>query len=252
MEDETLTRPSILAAMGNFFFRHRNWLLTVVIIGLFAAFRPTYPRGSAKLDGWLDLAGIAVIVAGQALRALTIGLAYIERGGKQGQVYATKLVTAGLFSHCRNPLYVGNIMVYLGLFIVFNNAMVYLIGIPFILLVYVSIVAAEEKYLRRTFGSEYADYCRQVNRWLPEFRGLRKTMQGMTFSWLRVVLKEYGSTYAWVSGVLAVLVYESLAHSTAERERTRLTALAAIWVAATIGWAVVRYLKLSGRLRYRD
>ena len=235
--------------MGNFFFRHRNWLLTVVMIGLFVGFRPTYPRGSAKLDGWLDLVGIVVILAGQALRALTIGLAYIERGGKQGQVHATKLVTAGLFNHCRNPLYVGNIMVYLGLFIIFNSPAVYLIGIPFVLLVYVSLVAAEEEYLRRKFGRAYADYCSQVNRWLPEFRGLRRTMQGMTFSWLRVVLREYGSTYAWVSGVLVLLAYQSLVHSTYQREQTRLTALASMWIAATILWAVVRHLKLSDRLR---
>lgn len=140
-------------------------------------------------------------------------------------------------------------MVYLGLFIIFNSPAVYLIGIPFVLLVYASIVAAEEEYLRRKFGSEYADYCRQVNRWLPEFRGLRRTMQGMTFSWRRVVLREYGSTYAWVSGVLVLLAYQSLAHSTYQREQTRLTALASMWIAATILWAVVRYLKLSDRLR---
>jgi len=235
--------------MGNVFFRHRNWLLTVVMIGLFVAFRPTYPRGSAYLDAWLDLVGIVVILAGQALRALTIGLAYIERGGKEGQVHATKLVTAGLFNHCRNPLYVGNIMVYLGLFIIFNSPAVYLIGIPFVLLVYVSIVAAEEEYLRRKFGRAYADYCSQVNRWLPGFRGLRRTMQGMTFSWLRVVLREYGSTYAWVSGVLVLLAYQSLVHSTYQREQTRLTVLASMWIAATILWAVVRHLKLSDRLR---
>ena len=239
----------MLISLGNFFFRHRNWLLAVVMIGLFVAFRPTYPRGSAHLDAWLDVAGIAVILAGQSLRALTIGLAYIVRGGQQGQVYAKRLVTEGLFNHCRNPLYVGNIMVYLGLFIIFNNPVVYLIGVPFILLLYVSIVAAEEEYLRGKFGPEYVDYCSRVSRWLPRLGGLHKTMEGMTFSWLRVLLREYSSTYTWVSGALALLAYEGLAHSTAEMERTRLIVLAGIWVAVTIVWAVVRYLKLSGRLQ---
>jgi protein-S-isoprenylcysteine O-methyltransferase Ste14 len=249
MEQISVTRPGILVKMGNFFFRHRNWLVTAVMIGLFVGFRPRYPHGNAKLDGWLDLAGIVVILAGQGLRALTIGLAYIVRGGQDGQVYATKLVTAGLFHHCRNPLYLGNIMVYHGLFAIFNSPAVYLIGVPFVLLVYVSIVAAEEEYLRRRFGSEYADYCRRVHRWLPDFRGLRKTMQGMNFWGTRVVLREYGSTYAWVSTVLALLAYESLAHSTYQREQTRLAVLASIWIGATILWAVVRYLKLSNRLR---
>lgn len=140
-------------------------------------------------------------------------------------------------------------MVYLGLFIIFNNPIVYLVGIPLILLVYVSIVAAEEKYLGGKFGTEYADYCTHVNRWIPSLGGLKKTAEGMTFSWLRVLLREYSSTYTWVTGVLALLAYESLAHSTVQKEQHRIMALAVMWVAVTVLWIVVRYLKLSGKLR---
>lgn len=248
--DNTLPKsPSVLVSLGNIFFRHRNWLLTVVVFGLLVACKPTYPRNSAYLDAWLDFAGIAIILAGQGLRALTIGLEYIVRGGKRGRVYAANLVTGGVFRHCRNPLYIGNIMVYMGLFIVFNNPVVYLIGVPFILLVYVSIVAAEEEYLGGKFGEEYADYCRRVNRWVPSFAGIRQTMDGMSIYWLRVVLREYSSTYTWVTGVLGLLAYESIVHSSVQREQTRLIVLAAIWVTVTAAWAVVRYLKLSGRLR---
>ena len=242
-------RPRALVALGNFFFFHRNWLLTLVMLGLFSLLRPVHPGGSELRDRWLDLLGIAIILLGQTLRAIVIGLAYIARGGKEGRVYADRLITEGCFRHCRNPLYLGNIMVYLGLFVIFNNPVGYLFGVPFILLVYASIVAAEEVYLRGKFGEEYNAYCRRVNRWLPRLRGLGRTIRGMSFSWARVVLADYGSTYAWLSTLLFLLGYERVVHAGFPHAHDTVTALLGLWVVATLAYAIVRYLKLSGRLR---
>src|SRR5678815_5444661 len=63
----------------------------------------------------MALAGLLIALSGQVLRAVTIGLEYIIRGGRNRQVYAEKLVTGGMFAHCRNPLYVGNFLVLVGL-----------------------------------------------------------------------------------------------------------------------------------------
>lgn len=249
MQDTSHKKNGILVSLGNFFFLHRNWMLTVVMISLIVIFKPTYPGNSAYLDMWLDIAGIIIIVAGQAIRALTIGLQYIMRGGKNGHVYANDLVTGGLFSHCRNPLYVGNIMIYIGLFVIFNNPMVYLIGIPFIFLVYISIVAAEEKFLGDKFGPEYEDYCKRVNRWFPRLSGLRKTLKGMTFSWVRVIIREYSSTYTWIIGVLSFLAYERYVNSPEQNHLVSFIVLALIWIIATILWGTARHLKLSGKLK---
>ncbi len=249
MESSTSARPRTLATLGAFFFRHRSWVLPGAMIALWIAFRPTYPRGSASLDAWLDIAGIAVILTGQGLRILTIGLAYIIRGGRDRKVYAEGLVTEGIFSHCRNPMYLGNMLVYLGLLIVFNSPAAYLIGVPFYLLVYTSIVAAEEEFLLGKFGTEYVEYCKRVGRWLPKLRGLRRTVRGMTFSWARVVLKEHGSTYAWLNCLLALLAYESFANASGQNAHTRLVAVAWTWVAVTALWGVARYLKVTDKLR---
>jgi hypothetical protein len=48
-------------------------------------------------------------------------LAYIVRGGKEGKPYAEGLVTRRNFNHCRNPLYVGNILMLLGVGILANS-----------------------------------------------------------------------------------------------------------------------------------
>jgi protein-S-isoprenylcysteine O-methyltransferase Ste14 len=242
-------RQPLLVRYGNFLFHHRNTLFPAVLLALFIGFRPEYPRASERLDHLLDLVGILVALAGQALRIAVIGYVYIIRGGRNQRVYAEDLVTQGFFAHSRNPLYLGNFVVLLGLFIIYNNPWVYVLGIGFFGLGYVAIVAAEEAYLGEKFGEAYARYMRDVPRWLPRLRGLRQSVAGMRFNWRRVLLKEYGSTYAWTAGAIALMAAETLAyHSYAERAQY----LNTLWVCLavlTLGWATTRYLKKSRRLR---
>lgn len=238
----------LLVRYGNFLFRHRNALFPGVLVALFIAFRPQYPRGSERLDNLLDVAGILVALAGQALRIAVIGYVYIIRGGKAQRVYAEDLVTGGFFAHSRNPLYLGNLMVLFGLFIIYNNAWVYVLGAGFFGLGYVAIVAAEEAYLRGKFGAAYAAYVRDVPRWCPRWSGMRQSMAGMQFNWRRVLVKEYGSTYAWTAGAIALMAADTLAYRSYEQ---RAEYLSGLWIALAVltsGWVTTRYLKLSRRL----
>jgi protein-S-isoprenylcysteine O-methyltransferase Ste14 len=105
-----------MITIGNFFFKYRNWLFIILYLLLFV---PSPPLFSGKVFGpdyylWPIIIGLLITITGQAIRGATIGLAYIIRGGKEGKVYAEELVTTGIFSHCRNPLYVGNILMLLG------------------------------------------------------------------------------------------------------------------------------------------
>jgi protein-S-isoprenylcysteine O-methyltransferase Ste14 len=241
-------RVSALVPWGNFFFRYRNAVFPLVLLALFAGFRPVYPGGSERLDNGVDLLGIGIALLGQGLRAAVIGYAYIKRGGKNKQVYADTLVTQGFFGHSRNPLYVGNLFVLLGLFVIHGNPWVFAFGLPFFLFAYCAIVAAEEAYLRGKFGTEYEEYCRRVNRWLPNLRGLRRSLEGMRFAWRRVVFKEYGSTYAWCAGALLLLSYDTLIYFDYNQRRLYLDMLAAFLIAITAIWIIIRWLKKSRRL----
>jgi protein-S-isoprenylcysteine O-methyltransferase Ste14 len=249
MSDLATKRPDRwLVRCGNFLFHRRNTLFPVVLLALFIGFRPQYPRGSERLDYLLDAAGILVAFTGQALRIAVIGYAYIIRGGRNQRVYAEDLVTGGFFAHSRNPLYLGNVLVLVGLFLIYNNPWVYALGIGFCAFAYVAIVAAEEAYLREKFGDAYAAYARNVPRWIPRLEGFRESVRGMRFNWRRVLLKEYGSTFAWSAGAIAIMVGETLRyHAYAERSE-RLTVMWLALGALTVGWATTRYLKLSRRL----
>ena len=230
--------------LGNFFFHYRNALFPLAYLllflngpGIFADYRIAIT------------AGLIVALTGQALRALTIGLEYIIRGGRNRQVYAEKLVQGGIFAHCRNPLYVGNFLVILGLGIASNSRLFLAIGIPFFLLAYWAIIAAEENFLRGKFGDEFTAYCARVNRLVPNFSGLGSTLQGMQFNWRRLVSAEYGSTYAW----LAAIILLTLKHLWANGEyRLRHGVVWTLWsllLLVTVAYGIARYLKKSGALR---
>jgi len=238
-----------LVRYGNFLFRWRNTIFPVVQLLLFFGLQPKYPAGSERLDNVVDAIGILVALLGQVLRIGVIGFAYIIRGGKNQRVYAEDLVTSGFFAHCRNPLYVGNMLVLLGLFLLHNNPWVYIIGVPFFLLAYIAIVAAEEAYLRAKFGAAYDAYMRDVPRWIPRFRALRESVSGMRFNWRRVLLKEYGSTFAWTAAAVAIMASDTLWYFEYGERATYLNALVVVFVVLVVGYGIARYLKLSRRLR---
>jgi hypothetical protein len=124
----------------------------------------------------------------------------------------------------------------------------YLAGIPFFAFAYLAIVAAEEEYLLRSFGKEYEEYCRRVPRFLLSFRGLRATLGSMAFDWKRLVRKEYGSTFAGASCILALLVWDEYArHGLGAAQRT-LAAVLWAWVPLTAAYLTARYFKKTGAL----
>ena len=116
-----------LRRVGDFLFAWRNLIFSAVTILFLAALPPRPFGGGAAMDRILDLVGVGITVFGQALRMAVIGFAYIKRGGTEGKVDAQRLVTEGFFNHCRNPLYVGNILIVAGLVVVHNNLIAYLL-----------------------------------------------------------------------------------------------------------------------------
>jgi protein-S-isoprenylcysteine O-methyltransferase Ste14 len=175
----------------------------VFLVALFVG-TPTYPLGRDDLNLALDVLGVCIALLGQALRIITIGYEYIERGGRDRKVYASTLVQGGVFGHCRNPLYLGNIMLAVGIALVVHSAAFYLIVLPVVGYAYVSIVAAEEAFLQGKFGDAYRDYCKRVNRWIPRWRGWSQSVAGMRFNWRRVLVKEYNTTFVLVFALAVV------------------------------------------------
>lgn len=243
----SLMRSPHLIAAGNFLFRYRNGLFPVfaVITILFCV--PRFAFGDRTIDLWVDVVGAAIAIAGQGLRMLTIGLEYIVRGGRQGKVYAEHLVRGGVFAHSRNPLYLGNLLMIVGLAVMVHSLPLYLIGIPLFIFVYAAIIAAEENFLRAKFGTEYEDYCRSVNRIWLNWKGFRNSIAGMRFNWRRVLIREYGTTFGLALAIIGIRAY-TLYKVLGEEAWTEIRGLLWWLVPVIAAYVVVRYLKKSGRL----
>jgi protein-S-isoprenylcysteine O-methyltransferase Ste14 len=242
-------RVGAAARAGNVIFRVRDALFPVVLLTIAFGTRPWLASGSMAADHLLDAIGILVSLTGQLLRVMVIGLVYITRGGQNRQVWAHALVDTGMFAHSRNPLYFANLLLFLGLAIVHNGWAMYVLVLPFFVVAYACIIAAEEQYLHDRFGETYADYCRRVPRWLPSLRGLSVTLRGTRFDWLKVLRKEYGTPFAWTSGMLILLVWEHYgAPGAPPIGRGELAAIIATWIVLAVAYLIVRTLKLSGRL----
>ena len=227
-----------MVRIGNFLFHYRNGLFPLAFVMLVWKYRPIFESDLVAAG-----VGFAVAMTGQALRALTSGHAYLIRGGRKRQVYAEELVTTGVFSHCRNPLYDGNLLVITGLGLASNSLFFMAVGVPLFLFAYRAIVAAEENFLRQKFGPQFDDYCARVNRFLPNLSGITQTARSMEFKWRRLLIKEYGSTFAWTSGMLLLVMKNLWMSGNYPMQSPVMIGLAAGLVLLILAYILARFFK---------
>lgn len=100
--------------------------------------------------------------------ALWIYAVIIQRISKE--ISSGNLVTTGIYSIVRNPIYLAFLCVCTGILVTAHN--VYLLIFPVVFYVFLTVLMkqTEEKWLLEKFGTEYAEYCKHVNRVIPWFR----------------------------------------------------------------------------------
>lgn len=89
-----------------------------------------------------------------------------------GSVGGTYLVVSGAFAYLRNPLYLGNILLYTGIGVMSLALFPYLqiAAMLWFYFQYRLIIGEEEKYLSKTFGEAYETYKKNVPRLIPTFK----------------------------------------------------------------------------------
>jgi protein-S-isoprenylcysteine O-methyltransferase Ste14 len=230
-------------AIGNFFFRYRNALFPLIFAAGALTLRPQIMFDSPVVDRILVTTGLVVALLGQAVRLITIGFDYIHRGGKDGQVYAGRLVRGGVYGISRNPMYVGNALIAIGMTMHFGSPLGYAIVIPLFLFVYQAIVAAEEAYLRNKFGAEYDAYERSVNRYLPTLSRVQDSFAGLRFDWRKSIKKDLGTVVGLTIGLILMPVWR--AYFLYGMEATQVAAVRALWLTLGIAALYLFLLKLK-------
>lgn len=136
--------------LGAWLFRNRGWL-PVPLYGLALAVPPTR---------W---EGLALVALGEGARLAAVG--HIGGPSRTRGDDVGSLVRSGPYAWVRNPLYVGNILLWTGVGVIAWPTVMALL--PAMLLHYGLIVRWEERTLSRALGDPYRAYLREVPRWLP-------------------------------------------------------------------------------------
>jgi protein-S-isoprenylcysteine O-methyltransferase Ste14 len=79
---------------------------------------------------------------------------------------STHLVTEGIYSRTRNPIYLGMFIMLIGIGICFGNLFSIIMPFGFIIIIRLMIIPKEEKLMFEAFGQDYLDYKKKVRRWI--------------------------------------------------------------------------------------
>ena len=116
------------------------------------------------------IVGAALIIVGAALVVLA-RREFAQRGQPTDPGLPTSaLVTTGVFSASRNPLYLGGVCVLVGIALAVNLPWVFVLLLPAFVACHYVLIAPEERYLAAKFGEQYRRYTTSVHRWIGQAR----------------------------------------------------------------------------------
>ena len=118
-------------------------------------------QGSSALSFVLILLGFGLLIlAARSFKehSTTINPIKIES--------ASSLVTSGIFNYSRNPMYLGMVLILLGLSLKFNPIGGLILTALFIVFITRFQIKPEEKAMQKIFGEEFVNYINKVRRWL--------------------------------------------------------------------------------------
>jgi protein-S-isoprenylcysteine O-methyltransferase Ste14 len=186
-------------ASGGWLFRQRSWLPVPIALVLLLV------RWGMMRHPALPIVGPLLVLAGESLRWWAVG-----QIGVISRTRTTRLgplITSGPFALCRNPLYVGNLLLWTG-FTVWSGLLWMLpVTLGVFILYYRSIIDWEEALLTERFGGAYARYVADTPRWWPRLDRLPAAIAASAMHpWRQVAFSERGTLAAiGVGGILLVI-----------------------------------------------
>jgi len=157
---------SLLARLGRLIFGVRLFVgLGVAALSLEWLEPTPFLNSKYRL---MQLLAFALIAGGLALRTWASGSA--GRHTRTANIEAPELITGGPFAYVRNPIYVGTMVLALGMALLIGDKWAIVCATLTLAVLYVVIVPAEEAFLQRRFGEAYGRYCAAVPRLFPRLR----------------------------------------------------------------------------------
>jgi protein-S-isoprenylcysteine O-methyltransferase Ste14 len=123
---------------------------------------------------WFRVVGVLLMAAGLPVLLDSFARFALQGLGTPAPVFPTRhLVVSGLFRYVRNPMYVAVVSLIFGQGLLFGSVRVLEYGVAVWAAFSLFVLIYEEPTLRRSYGSEYEDFCANVPRWIPRLRPWR-------------------------------------------------------------------------------
>jgi hypothetical protein len=150
---------------------------------------------------WMFVCGAALVLCGVGLRFYSAGVLRKDR----------RLQRTGPYGLCRNPLYLGTLLLQLG-FALASGVWTFVISALVVFTaIYLAVILLEERWLKKVFGEPYEEYLRDTPRLLPTLKSLGESLVAVRYSLRQAYVNhEYKTTIAGVIGVVLFLIKYTL------------------------------------------
>ncbi len=230
-----------LTEAGDFCFRHRTLqyipYLVVIIAGINLINR-------YDVSFSYELGCFLVVMTGIFARIYTIGYASDNTSGRnRKEQIADSLNTAGMYSIVRNPLYLGNFLILLGIIMLSGCYQIIIANSLLMIIFYCLIILKEEDFLVSKFGSVYTNWADKTNCIIPSLKNYIKPAN--VFSLKKVIYNEHDTWMSTLICFIGLIILKGFM-------QTGKIFLSNFWIyisiTAVIIWAVCKFLKKSNLL----
>jgi protein-S-isoprenylcysteine O-methyltransferase Ste14 len=187
-----------MEATGNWLFRWRRYLPLVTVFLFVAGLKDfAYPLGNLRLEQTWETVCLGVSLLGLLARVAAVGFAAEGTSGRnREQQIADSLNTTGIYSLVRNPLYLGNFFIGLGVSLLLRVWWVCAIYLLVFLLYYERIIFAEEMFLRAKFGETYLSWAKTTPMLVLHVRNWRPP--ALPLNWRKILRQEHQTLFGIV------------------------------------------------------
>ena len=197
--------PDTTVRVGGWLFRNRTSIPLPIVVALLAF----PPRAADAGSTWMVPAGLVVVLLGELVRMW--GVHHIGSVSRTRIERLGPLIDSGPFAMVRNPLYIGNILLWLGFAVSARLPWLAPVALALLAIEYHAIVRWEERLLETRIGERYRQYLTRVPRWLPYLAGRSTSSHEAAYSWTQTLYSERGTLIAIAAGYVLLALKARLA-----------------------------------------
>ena len=133
-----------------------------------AFMRPLDARFGFSIPDWLRVPGIIISILGALIALSCISVfAFFGKGTPAPFDAPREFVAVGPYKYVRNPMYLGALLLIIGVAFIMRSPSALAVAVFFALLAHIFVLIYEEPTLEHKFGRSYIEYKKSVRRWLP-------------------------------------------------------------------------------------